>query len=248
MEFEGKVVIITGAGDGIGRECAYLFAQEGAAVIAADINAKNVTTAAQALLSKGWKAESYEIDVRDVSALNYMAEYTAGKYGTVHILVNNAAIYRTTPVEDITEEAWDEELSINIKAGFFLAKAVAPYMKKQRYGKIINLSSVAARCGGLEAGTAYVSSKAGIIGMTKSLALKFAIYGINVNCVAPGPTFTRMISGFDDKKLERIKNSIPLGKYGTPNDIAQAVVFLASDKAGFITGTVLDVNGGMYLD
>ncbi len=238
MEFQDKIAIVTGSAKGIGKECARQLAMGGATVILADLDGERARASAQEICCQGGKAHAYEVNLTDVEAVQKMAADVIKTHGAIHILVNNAGIYGITPVEDITLKEWDLEHSINLRGAFFLIQSVLEQMKVQGYGKIVNLSSIAGRNGGLEAG---------VIGMTRGLAAKLAPYNIHVNCVAPGPTMTDMFQKLDEQRREKVRLTIPLRKFGTPEDIANAVAFLASDKAGFITGAVLDVNGGMYM-
>ena len=168
--------------------------------------------------------------------------------GRIDILVNNAGVMRPASVEDTTEEEWERIMNVNLKGTFICSKAVMEVMKKQKYGKIVNIASASGKIGGVATGPHYSASKAGIICFTKTLARELAPYGINVNCVAPGPIDTPMFQLFSKETRESIIKRIPLGRIGEPRDVAEAVLFLVSDAAKYITGETLDVNGGFLMD
>ena len=162
------------------------------------------------------------------------------------ILVNNAGIFHATPIEEITEQEWDNIVDINLKSVFFATQKVLPYMKEKKSGKIVNLSSLAGRNGGFTNGMGYSATKAGIIGLTRGFAARLAQYGINVNAVAPGSTDTGILDGLGESEIRSLTEKIPLGRFGKTAEIASVVAFLCSDEAAFMTGAVVDVNGGMY--
>ena len=171
----------------------------------------------------------------------------AEKLGGVDILVNNAGILHSTQIEDVTEQEWDKICDINLKAVFFAVQACTAHFKEKRYGKIVNMSSLAGRSGGIANGIVYSATKAGVIGLTKGLATRLAPWNINVNCVCPGTTKTDILKTFTDEKLKELETKIPLGRLGSTEDIANVVCFLCSDEASFMTGATVDVNGGMYI-
>jgi 3-oxoacyl-[acyl-carrier protein] reductase len=176
-----------------------------------------------------------------------MAAFAADAFGGIDILINNAGLLHSTPVEEITEEEWDRISDVNLKAVFFACQAVLPYFKERGGGKIVNMSSLAGRNGGFANGLAYSATKAGIIGLTKGLATRLAGFSVNVNAICPGTTRTDILKSFSDDKIHELEGKIPLGRLGSVDDIANAVCFLCADEASFITGVSLDVNGGMYI-
>ncbi|MBN1671960.1 MAG: 3-oxoacyl-ACP reductase FabG [Kiritimatiellae bacterium] len=244
---EKPIAIVTGAGQGIGRAIAFALAKDGVVPVVADLNSDTAHAVAAKLAAAGVDALGIAVDVSDVAAVDRMVQRVADKYGTVHILVNNAGILHATPIEDIREEEWDQIMAVNLKSVFFCSQKVLPHMKRNGKGRIINISSLAGRMGGYKNGLAYSASKAGIIGLTMGFARRVAMHGITVNAVAPGTTESDIIRPFSDDKIAELRSRVPLGRLGKPEDIAELVRFLASDAAGFITGAVIDVNGGMFM-
>lgn len=244
---DGKIAIITGAGQGIGRSIAVSLAKKSASVTIADIHFENAQKVAEEIKNTGGKAIPLKTDVSSINNIKRMVEETVKEYGSVDILVNNAGILHKTPIEEITEEEWDRIMAVNLKSVFFATQQVIPYMKAKKAGRIINLSSLAGRMGGYANGVAYSASKAGIIGLTMAVARRVAEYNITVNAVAPGTTETDIIKQLSDEQIESLKQTIPLKRLGRPENIAEVVAFLASDAAEFITGAVIDVNGGMFM-
>ena len=248
MDLVDKVAIVTGAGRGIGKAIAIALAREGANVVVNDIDIQTAEEVVKEIKSLGWKALAIQVDVSDSIEVNQMVQSAIKKFKRVDILVNNAAIIKRGSIEDLNEEDWDRVLDVNLKGAFNCMKAVAGIMKKQRYGKIVNISSIAGKIGDLASAPCYGASKAGMICLAKSLARELAAYNINVNVVAPHAIKTDMSKEWSEEKRKNIIANIPLGRMGEPEDIAEAVVFLVSDKAKFITGEVLDVNGGCLMD
>lgn len=243
----GKTAIVTGAGRGIGREIALTLAREGANVI---VNYNGSAAAAEEVVTvitqNGGIAESYQCNVADFTATGEMITHVISKYGKIDILVNNAGITKDNLIMKMSEEDFDQVIDINLKGAFNTIKHVTKQMMKQREGKIINLSSVSGVMG--NAGQLnYSASKAGIIGITKSAARELASRGITVNAVAPGFIQTDMTDVLSESVKENIATQIPMKKFGTVADIAEVVTFLASDKANYITGQVIQVNGGMSM-
>lgn len=246
MDFTGKTAIVTGAAKGIGRGCAEILARNGANVVLADINLKMAVETEQAFKEKGLQAKAVQVNVKSVADIEKMVQSAVYSFGTVDILVNNAGIFHATPIEEITEQEWDNIVDINLKSVFFATQKVLPYMKEKKSGKIVNLSSLAGRNGGFTNGMGYSATKAGIIGLTRGFAARLAQYGINVNAVAPGSTDTGILDGLGESEIRSLTEKIPLGRFGKTAEIASVVAFLCSDEAAFMTGAVVDVNGGMY--
>lgn len=247
MLFDGEVAIITGGAQGIGKAIAEEFCAEGAISVLFDINQEKGEACVAEIKETGGNARFVQCDITNVREIERHVKSVAEEYGRIDILVNNAGILHTTPIEDITEEEWDRMMAINLKSVFFMSQKVLPYFRKQKGGKVVNISSLAGRMGGIANGLGYTASKAGIIGLTYGFANRLAGENINVNAIAPGTTATDILKAIPAEKIAELKASMPLKRFGTPHDIANAVVFLASSKASFITGAVLDVNGGMFV-
>ncbi len=248
MDLVNKVAIVTGAGRGIGKAIAIALAREGANIIAIDVDIQTAEKVAKEIKSLDRQALAIQVDVSDSKEVNRMVELVLKKFNRVDILVNNAAIIKRGSIEDLTEEDWDRVMDVNLKGAFNCAKAVVGTMKKQRYGKIVNISSIAGKIGDLASAPCYGASKAGMTCLAKSLARELASYNINVNVVAPHAIETDMSKEWSEEKRKSIIADIPLARLGEPEDVAEAVAFLVSDKAKFITGEVLDVNGGCLMD
>jgi 3-oxoacyl-[acyl-carrier protein] reductase len=248
MNLVNKVAIVTGAGRGIGKAIAIALAREGANIIAIDVDIQTAEKVAKEIKSLDRQALAIQVDVSDSKEVNRMVQSVLKKFKRVDILVNNAAIIKRGSIEDLTEEDWDRVMDVNLKGTFNCMKAVVGTMKKQRYGKIVNISSIAGKIGDLASAPCYGASKAGMTCLAKSLARELASYNINVNVVAPHAIETDMSKEWSEEKRKSIIADIPLGRLGEPEDVAEAVVFLVSDKAKFITGEVLDVNGGCLMD
>ena len=243
MRFENKVVMVTGGAAGIGRVTAESFAKEGARIAICDVNPAAGEAAAKAL---GPEASFQQVDVASNAAVSGWIEGVLDKYGQIDVLVNNAGITRDGLIMRMKEEDWDAVISVNLKSAFNCIKAVSKIMVKQRSGRIINLASVVGVMG--NPGQAnYVASKAGMIGLTKTVAKELGARGITVNAVAPGFIETDMTAVLPDKVKEAMLGMIPLQRAGTPQDVADAITFLASDQAAYITGQVIHVTGGMYM-
>ncbi len=244
---EGKTALITGAARGIGFEMASLFAAEGASVAIADISQQDSEAAAADIAAKtGAKTIGLGLDVSKEADCVRAVEETAKAFGKVDILVNNAGITKDNLALRMKEADFDSVISVNLKGAFLMSKAAAKLMLKARTGRIINISSVVGQTG--QAGQAnYSASKAGLIGLTKSLAREFAPRQVLVNAVAPGFIRTRMTEGLKDEARTKISELIPLGRMGEPGEVAKAALFLAGGDSAYITGQVLAVNGGLYM-
>ena len=243
MRFKNKVVMVTGGAAGIGRVTAENFAREGARVAICDVNPD---AGKEALKTLGPEASFEKIDVSSSAAVSGWVKSVHDKYGQIDVLVNNAGITRDGLIMRMKEEDWDAVLNVNLKSAFNCIKAVSTIMVKQRSGRIINLASVVGVMG--NPGQAnYVASKAGMIGLTKTVAKELGSRGITVNAVAPGFIETDMTAVLPEKAKQAMLGMIPLQRAGTPQDVADAIMFLASDSAAYITGQVIHVTGGMYM-
>lgn len=247
MLLDGKIALVTGGSRGIGRAVAIELAKEGATVAINYAGNKAAAEEVQSIITEmGGKAMIIQADVSDEKSATQMVEGVIAQLGGVDILVNNAGITRDGLFIRMKEEDWNAVINTNLTGIFNCTKVAAKYMMKKRSGRIINMSSVSGIMG--NAGqTNYAAAKAGVIGFTKSLAREMASRGITVNAVAPGFIATDMTAAMPEKAQEHVLTSIPLGKMGKPEDIANAVLFLASDKASYITGQVIHVDGGMVM-
>ena len=244
---EGKVALITGASRGIGKGIAEVFAQQGASVAFTYASSDEKARALENELAQhGTRIKGYKSDAADFNAAQKLVDDVVSEFGTIDILVNNAGITRDTLLMRMSEEQWDEVIRVNLKSVFNLSKAVIKPMLKARSGSIINMSSVVGVQG--NAGQAnYAASKAGILGFTKSMAAELGSRNIRCNAIAPGFIETEMTAALDEKVVQQWRDTIPLKRGGTTNDVAQATLFLASDMSAYITGQTLHVCGGMLM-
>jgi 3-oxoacyl-[acyl-carrier protein] reductase len=243
---EGKTALVSGASQGIGRACALTLAKAGARVALAARNELKLAEVAAEIAAMGGTAEVFAIDIASEDSIKTGAKAAIGRFGLIDILVNNAGITRDGLMLRMKRADWDSVLSTNLTGVFLLTQALMSPMLKARWGRIVNITSIVGQTG--QAGqTNYAASKAGLIGFTKALARELASRGITSNAVAPGYIETAMTAGLDPKHLEEMVAQIPLGRSGTEQDVANAVRFLASEEASYITGHVLDVNGGLYM-
>ena len=240
------MALVTGAAQGIGKAVALLLARNGADIVVSDINLEKAEETANEINSIGRKALAVKVDVADWNDVERMVGVILEKFAKIDILVNNAGITRDKLILRMTDEDWDAVLNVNLKGTFHCTKAVVRYMAKQRSGKIVNIASVVGEMG--NAGQAnYSASKAGVIGLTKTIAREFAQRGININAIAPGYIETPMTEALPEKAKEELKRLIPMERLGKPEDVAEAVLFLVSEESNYITGQVLNVNGGIYM-
>jgi 3-oxoacyl-[acyl-carrier protein] reductase len=245
-DLQGRIALVTGASQGIGRACALELARAGATVALAARNETKLAEVAVEIEAAGGQAAIFRLDVSSEESIKSGAKAGVERFGKVEILVNNAGITRDGLMMMMKRADWDDVLGTNLTGAFLLTQAVLRPMLKNRWGRIINISSVVGRTG--QAGQVnYAASKAGLIGLTRSMAREVASRGITVNAVAPGYIETPMTAVLDEKLRAAMLATIPLGRAGTDADIAKSVAFLASDAASYITGHVLDVNGGMFM-
>ena len=246
MSLNGKIALVTGAAQGIGRDIALALATDGADVAICDVNLEAAQKTAADIEALGRKSLSLKANVAASAEVTAMIDQVVEKFGRIDILVNNAGITRDGLILRMKDEDWDLVLSVNLKGAFLCTKSALKYMTRQRGGTIINIASIVGAMG--NAGQAnYVASKAGLIGLTKTIAREYANRGITANAVAPGFIETAMTQALSETVRTELAKQIPLGKLGTPADVANAVRFLASPWASYISGQVIHVNGGMYM-
>jgi NAD(P)-dependent dehydrogenase (short-subunit alcohol dehydrogenase family) len=247
--FEEKIIIVTGAGSGIGRATSLLFAEQGGKVFLFDKLADEGKETEKIIRSNGGEADFVQVDVTSETDVIYGVELVIRRYHHINILVNNAGIQLTRTVTQTSEKEWDSVMAVNLKGMFLMSKYVLPQMMKDHKGSIVNTSSFSGLLG-WPASSVYCASNGGIIQFTKQMAVDYAKYNIRVNCICPGMTLTPMLETLLDfeKEKESIKKTIaemhPIGRLAEPEEIGRAILFLASDEASFITGTVLPVDGG----
>lgn len=246
MDFREQVAVVTGGARGIGKAIADALARKGVNLVIADISLEQAKDTSAELEKLGVKTMPVKLDVSKSDEVIKIFEDISKEFGKINILINNAGITRDGLIMRMKEEDWDTVININLKSVFLCSKEAIKVMAKQRYGRIINIASVVAFMG--NPGQAnYSASKAGIVGLTKTTAKEYASRGITANAVAPGFITTAMTDALPENVKDEMKRAIPLGRFGTPDDVANAVVFLASPEAGYITGQVIHVNGGMYV-
>jgi 3-oxoacyl-[acyl-carrier protein] reductase len=244
---EGKTALVTGASQGIGRACALALAKQGARIALAARNEEKLEAVAAEITAAGGQAKAFVMDVADEASIQSAAKTVIAHFGGVDVLVNNAGITRDNLLLRMKRADWDAVITTNLTGAFLLTQAVLNPMLRARWGRIINISSVVGRAG--QAGQAnYAASKAGLIGFTLSMARELASRSVTVNAVAPGYIETAMTAVLDEKQRAAMLAHIPLGRAGSEEEVAHAVAFLASPQAGYITGHVLDVNGGLFMN
>jgi len=241
---KNKVAIVTGGAAGIGKATTTLFAQEGAKVVIWDLDENHGNKLVKELESKGFSVCFAKVNTANYTEIEKSAKEVFDKFGSIDILINNAGITRDSTLKKMTIEQWQQVIDVNLTGVFYCTKIISEYMLQNNYGRIINASSVVGLYGNFGQ-TNYVATKAGLIGMTKTLARELGRKGITVNAVAPGFTATAMVNKMPAEIIEQMKSKVPVGRLGTPEDIANAYLFLSSDEASYINGTVLSVDGGM---
>ncbi|MBU1206954.1 MAG: SDR family oxidoreductase [Proteobacteria bacterium] len=250
MGLERKVAIVTGGAGGIGMATIRALAQEGANVVISDVNWEGAKKLEESLVSEGGKALAVQTDIANLSQVKELARKTLSTFGRIDILVNNAGISpkhqgKKRNLWEMGVEEWERVIDVDLNGYFYCCHEIVPHMILNGWGRIVNISSQAARSGGQVAGSHYTAAKAGVIGLTKSLAGELGKYGITVNAVTPGRIDTPIIRDVPPEVNAEFARRTPLGRLGTPEDVAGAILFLISDAAGFITGATIDVNGGL---
>lgn len=244
--FEGKIALVTGASRGIGEAIAKRLASEGAKVLAAARSVDALARVVSEIEAAGGKASALALDLSDAASIDAAVKTALAAHGEIHVLVNNAGVTEDNLILRMGRQAWDRVLATNLTGAFLLTQAVIKGMVRKRYGRIVNVTSVVGLMG--NAGQAnYAASKAGLIGLTKSVARELASRNITCNAVAPGLIATAMTEKMTDAAREALSTQIPLERLGAPDDVAAAAAFLASDEASYITGTVVNVSGGLYM-
>ncbi len=245
MKLQGRVAIVTGAASGIARATAVLFAREGAAVAAVDRDQEGLTAVVTQIRNEGGRAEFYRVDVSNSEEILVAVESVLRSFGELHILFNGAGILTYGTVLETPEEVWNRVIGVNLTGTFLFCRAVLPHMIERHSGSIINVASTTGAHGACAQAAAYVSSKGGVTLLTRSMGIDYARHGIRVNAICPGPTDTPMLrNALKPDQLAEFAVSFPMGRLGQPDEIARAALFLASDEASFVTGSMLYVDGG----
>ncbi|MBU3911865.1 MAG: 3-oxoacyl-[acyl-carrier-protein] reductase [Candidatus Omnitrophica bacterium] len=246
LSLEGKVALITGGARGIGRDIALVFAKEGADIVICDVNLEQAEAAAKEVRDMGRSSIAFKADVTDSKAVQAMVDKILDKYKKLDILINNAGITKDSLILRMSEEDWDKVIAVNLKGCFVCTRAAAKIMLKQRSGHIVNLASIIGIMG--NSGQAnYAASKAGIIGLTKSVAKELASRGVCVNAIAPGFIKTDMTARLPEDIQKKMLSAIPLGRFGEAKDVAELALFLSSERSSYITGQVVQIDGGMLM-
>lgn len=242
---DGRVVVITGAAGGIGTATARRFAAEGARLVLADRDAARLEAARASVPHE--QVLLFVQDLTHPEAARGLAEQTLSAFGRADVLVNGVGVLRATPLEEISPEEWESDLSVNLSAVFYCCQAFLPAMRAQRSGRIISMASLAGQVGGVFAGAHYAAAKAGVICLTRSIAKRYAEFGITANALAPAAVETEMLGAFAPEQLASLRQQIPMHRFVDPEEIAGTIAFLASPAAAMITGHTININGGIYL-
>ncbi len=248
FELTGKVALITGAGRGLGRAIAIRFAQSGALCGLTSRTIAQLSSVVREIEQTGGSATFFACDVSVREEVEACVAHVESQLGPVEILVNNAGVGYLGPIDQMNDTDWQRVLGTNLSSVFYFSRRVIPGMRDRRQGRIINIASISGQTGGLNSGVNYAASKGGMIAMTKKMARELAPYGVTVNAVAPGQIETDMGTDLPPKELERVRDLIPIGRLGVPDDIAHAVLYLAADESSYVTGETLNVNGGILMD
>ena len=247
FDLKGRIAIVTGAARGIGFASAEKLAENGASVVLGDLNEPLVQEAAGRLKAKGYEALAVRMDVGRNDSIREAIAAAVKAFGGIDIVVNNAGILSALSIEEMTRKEWDKVLNVNLGGTFFVVQAALPFLKKSQNPRIINISSLTGRNGGFEGSMCYAASKGGVISITRGMARRLAPFNITVNAVCPGPTETEILKGYTPEAQERQRNVSLLRRLGQPEEIAASICYLASTEAAFVTGAMLDVNGGAYM-
>lgn len=246
--FENKVAIITGSGRGIGKQLAMDMASEGGRIVITDIDQEAMEATAKEIRTNGGECLAIPCDVSEAKSIEDLTRRVLDEWSTVDVLVNNAGLLLVGGIEEMTDKIIHDTLEVNVKGVLYAIRAVSPVMKENRYGKIVNVASVTGKNGDSSTFPVYGASKGAVITLTRSVARELGPYGINCNAVAPHAVMTEMMSYWDEERKERARAKIPLHRLGSVEDIANLMMFLASDEASFITGETVNINGGFYMD
>lgn len=251
LDFHGQVVVVTGSGSpkGIGRTIAYTFGRQGAKVVLCDINQAGLDANVKEMQELGYEAVGFAANLCEKASVDELVKKVLDQYGRIDVLVNNAGISQKVTVADMTLDDMKQIFNINMFGLFLITQAVCEVMKKQNYGRIVHLSSVSAkRGGGIFGGAHYSASKAAVLGFSKNLAREVSQYGITTNCVCPGLINTEIWKSLPKEEADAVIAGIPMGRPGETQEVADAIVFLASKEASYITGEEIDINGGSHMD
>ena len=246
--FTGQVAIITGSAQGIGFQAAKDMAKEGAKVVISDVDESTLKTASDELAGQGAIHLALKCDVSDRRQVDDMVNKTYKEFGRIDILINNAGILKNFPIEETTDELIDATIGINVKGVLYAIRAVTPIMKKQQYGRIVNISSICGKMGDHSTTFVYGASKGAVLSLTRSTAYQLGPFGITCNCIAPHAVMTQLMAYWDEGRRKDAAAKIPVRRLGTVEDMSYLLMFLASNEAGFINGENVNINGGYYMD